>query len=507
LQNLISGIITITFCAIIWFVAWRLFRRERYSAAVLALVVAGLALRFFTAGDLYLHEWDERYHALVAKNMISDPLVPKLYNDPVLPYDYREWSANHVWLHKQPAPLWAMAGSMAIFGVNEIALRLPSVLLTTLGIWLIFIIGSYFFDWKTGFLAAFFFSVNGLMIELAAGRMPTDHIDTHFLFFVLLAVFFTVQFVQKQKTAFNILAGVSIGLAILSKWLPALVVWPVWLLLVKDSGKFNVRAMIWQFILLVFVTIAVFLPWQIYIHAVFPREAAWEAAFNRLHITEALEGHSGPFYFFLEKIRINYGELVYLPLIWFVYLLWKASKDLKNWALAAWFFIPLIFFSAIKTKMQGYLLFTAPVLFMITAAFFFWLNDWKKQVRYPWLVTVLMLAFLALPVRYAIERSKPFMQKDRNPEWVRELREWGVGRSAKGVGRSAKGVGHGEGKTVLFNYPRPVEAMFYTGMTVYPHVPDSLTIKELQERGYEVIICGYSSVGAYISSINEYPDE
>jgi 4-amino-4-deoxy-L-arabinose transferase-like glycosyltransferase len=474
MNNLIIGIIIIIFCALCWLISWRLYRRERYGAAVLALVVAGLALRFFTAGDLYLHEWDERYHALVAKNMISDPLVPKLYNDPVLPYDYREWSANHIWLHKQPAPLWAMAGSMAIFGVNEIALRLPSVLLTTIGIWLIFVTGSYFFDRKTGFLAAFFFSVNGLMIELAAGRMPTDHIDTHFLFFILLAVFFTVRFVQKQKTVFNILAGISIGLAVLSKWLPALIVWPVWLLLVIDSGKFSHRAIAWQFILLVLVTVAVFLPWQIYIYTFFPREAAWEAAFNWRHITEALEENTGPFYFFLNKIRINYGELVYLPLIWFVYSLWKKPGDLKSWALAIWFFIPLVFFSAIKTKMQGYLLFTAPVLFMITAAFFFRLNDWKKQIRHPWLVTVLLLAFLALPVRYAIERSKPFIRADRNPEWVRELREMGGG--------------HGVEKIVLFNYPRPVEAMFYTGMTVYPHIPDSLTIKELQEREYEVMI-------------------
>ena len=474
MNNLIIGIIVIIFCALCWLISWRLYRMERTSLAVVALIVAGLALRFFTASDLYLHEWDERYHALVAKNMISDPLVPKLYNDPVLPYDYREWSANHVWLHKQPAPLWAMAASMAIFGVNEIALRLPSVLLTSLGIWLIFIIGSYFFNRKTGFLAAFFFSVNGLMIELSAGRVPTDHIDTHFLFFILLAVFFTIQFVQKQKTAFNILAGVSIGLAVLSKWLPALIVWPVWLLLVFDSGKFSTRAIARQFILLVLVTIAVFLPWQIYIYTFFPREAAWEAAFNWRHITEALEENTGPFYFFLNKIRINYGELVYLPLIWFVYYLWNKPKNLKNWALAAWFFVPLIFFSSVKTKMQGYLLFTAPVLFMITAAFFFRLNDWKKQVRYPWPVTVLLLAFLALPVRYAIERSKPFIRAEKNPEWVKELR--------------AKGVGHGVEKVVLFNYPRPVEAMFYTGMTVYPHIPDSATIRELKDKGYKVIL-------------------
>ncbi len=38
-----------------------------------------------------LHDWDERYHALVAKNMIEQPFKPMLYKNPVLPYDYKDW--------------------------------------------------------------------------------------------------------------------------------------------------------------------------------------------------------------------------------------------------------------------------------------------------------------------------------------------------------------------------------------------------------------------------------
>ena len=80
---------------------------------------------------------------------------------------------------------------------------------------------------KRYYLAAFFYSINGLIIELAAGRVATDHADTFFLFFVELAVFLTICFVQKKKTVYNLMAGVAIGAAVLSKWLPALIVLPV----------------------------------------------------------------------------------------------------------------------------------------------------------------------------------------------------------------------------------------------------------------------------------------
>jgi hypothetical protein len=43
---------------------------------------------------------------------------------------------------------------------------------------------------RIGLIAAFFQSINGLAIELAAGRCATDHIDTFFLFFIQLSIVF-----------------------------------------------------------------------------------------------------------------------------------------------------------------------------------------------------------------------------------------------------------------------------------------------------------------------------
>jgi len=454
-------------------------------------MIGGLVLRLYTAADFFLHPWDEAFHAVVAKHMMQHPLIPTLYDTPILPYDYRNWAGNHIWVHKQPLPLWTMSASMYLFGVNEIALRLPSVILTTVGIWLTYYIGAYFFDRKTAFLAAFFYSVNGLIIEIAAGRVPTDHIDVFFLFFIELAIFFSIVFARKKSSVYNLLAGLSLGAAILSKWLPALIVLPMWLLIVIDSGNFNTKSVIIHFITLLVITLLTFMPWQIYIYHTFPLEAMSETNYNYRHMVEILDQQGGPVYYYLDKIRINYGELIYLPLIWFVLNILKDSFNLKRLAILIWFIVPLIFFSLIKSKMQGYLLFTSPALFMISSAFWYRLYTYKNDIKpenkiwLKWGISLLLIFFIILPVRYCLERVKPF-KKDRSPQWVSDLKNMKQ--------RNLKNA-------VLFNYSRPIDAMFYTDLTAYGNIPDTSMVKAIMQKGYTVLINDNGKIPTDIGSM------
>ncbi len=479
MENIYFGVITVLLCLAGYFYSWKQWTRGNYAPAVGLLMVCGLLLRIYTSTDLYLHAWDERYHALVAKNLMQHPLVPTLYDRPALPFDYRNWAGNHIWVHKQPLPLWAIMSSLYVFGVNAVAVRIPSIILTTIGIWITFRIGSYLSDKNTGYLAAFLYSVNGLIIELTAGRVATDHIDIFFLFFVELAVFLSILFVQRRRAVYNVLAGVSIGAAVLSKWLPALIVLPVWLLVVIDSGQFSGRTVIRQFLLLLLVTAVVFLPWQIYIYTRFPLEARWEASFNLKHILEPLEGRTGPWYYFIDKIRINYGELVYLPLIWFTWKSLKRPLNFKRLAVALWFWVPLLFFSFAKTKMQGYILFAAPALFLMTAEFFVMLRDFRRGHRPRWLYTLVMVLLIALPARYAIERMKPFEKRDRNPQWAVRLKQLGRQHISNGV---------------LLNSNHPIEAMFYTDLTAYENLPEKKVIQDLIAEGHTVVIADKDNV-------------
>ncbi|MDI9319124.1 MAG: glycosyltransferase family 39 protein [Phycisphaerales bacterium] len=482
----IEGVFLVLLCFAIGIGAFYTNNKGRHSLSMLLLLLLGFLLRAYTASDFYLHCWDERCHALVAKNLMQQPLHPYLYREALLPYDYTNWSANHVWLHKQPLSLWMMAASMKLFGVHVYSLRLPSVLSSTISIWLVYLIGKYFFNQRVAFLAAFFFAVNGLVIEIAGARVATDHPDTLFLFFILLAVFFTVLFCAQEKYKFNIGVGISLGAALLTKWLPALIVVPIWLLLVADTHKFSKKQIALQLFVLLSVAMIIFLPWQFYIQAHFPQEAAWERHYNTRHFFEALEGHGAEWYYYLNRIRIDYGELIYLPLIWILYQFATHRKDFKLWAIILWFAAPIIFFSIAATKMNGYIMIAAPALFIVSAAFYYYLKDVKVNSKIKWLKQTILLLMIGLSVRYCIERVKPFEPTDVNYNWVFDLEKWNQKNNSKAV---------------LFGYHAPLEAMFYTHAIVYEQVPSANTIVEIQQLDYEVFIQESASISPKIRAL------
>ena len=193
------GILALIIALGVYCFAYVSFVKNNTRNAIAAIIFAGFILRIFMASDPFLHHWDERYHALVAKHLIETPFTPRLYAEALLEYDYRAWNRNYIWLHKQPLPMWTMALSMKCFGVNLWALRLPSVLLSTIAIGLTFLIGKRLFNRKIGLLAAFFISINGLILELTGGQITTDHTDIFFFFFITLGGYFAIAAKDKKQ--------------------------------------------------------------------------------------------------------------------------------------------------------------------------------------------------------------------------------------------------------------------------------------------------------------------
>ena len=88
----IEGLLIILVCLVGYWYAWKSFAQGKHVLAISIVILLGLALRLLVGSDLYLHSWDERYHALVAKNMMDNPFVPMLYKNAILPFDPIDWS-------------------------------------------------------------------------------------------------------------------------------------------------------------------------------------------------------------------------------------------------------------------------------------------------------------------------------------------------------------------------------------------------------------------------------
>ena len=197
--NQIAGSLTLLGAGFCLYFALKFYKRNEYKKVLYLIFILSLILRLYGASDLFLYEWDERYHALVAKNLINHPFVPTLYDKPVLNYNYKNWCGNHIWLHKPPVSLWLLAFSMKIFGINEIALRLPSIILSAIVIFFIFFIGRSVFNEKVGILACFFWAINGFLIALAGGKIAADHVDTIFIFFIASGIFLSFYYLNKRS--------------------------------------------------------------------------------------------------------------------------------------------------------------------------------------------------------------------------------------------------------------------------------------------------------------------
>ncbi len=442
------------------------FLREEIRWSLIVILILGIGLRVYCSLDGRLNDWDERYHALVAKNMIEQPFKPMLYKNPVLPYDYKNWDSNHIWLHKQPLSLWLMSISISLFGTNVLAVRLVSIILSSLLILIIFGLGSTLFNKKVGLISAFLFAINGFVLEIGSGRASTDHVDLAFLFFITLAIWLSVIAAKRHSYLFAFLVGITIGLAILSKWLPALIVLPIWFLLAKYYRQ--TYTYILKTLLIIFgVALVISFPWQWYILHTFPIEANYEFAYNTRHFGEVLGTDESHFLYNIKHLRIKFGEYLYFPMLVlcvFVIKKWQLNYNYKFLMLWVWIFIPLIFFSFVKTKMPAYILLTLPALYLITAYVWYFFNHRYYKNKY-FNVLYFILLFI-LPLRYSFERVKPFDY-----------------RISKSYDKQY------DSKSIVFNDPYNIETMFFTDCYAsYPYTPEQKIIDSLSNVGFKVIV-------------------
>lgn len=465
-------------------------KKERLALGFLLLSAFGIRL-LMASLDPFIHSWDERFHALVAKNMMEHPFKPMLRVNPILEYDYKAWCCNHIWLHKQPLFLWQMALSMKIFGVHLLSMRLPSILMGTIGVLLTFDIARFWTQNRNvAFLAALLWTFSFYQLELVAGRFPTEHNDMAFLFYVTASIWAFVRYIESEfKWKWAIGIGLFIGCAVLTKWLTGLVVFGAWgLYLLLNPSFLKAPNHYFKFIVGVLTACLVFVPWQVYTHYAFPLESAWEHEYNRLHIFEVVETHGGDIYYHFNQLLSHYDVKVLL--FTFLGLICSfITIPFKKLSLALFAIVGVIFFFfsvIVATKMPSFTYPTHVLINIYTAiGVYFILNllkQWSSKFNISLGITVLsILTFITFPLlnlqAHRIVEYRSIHNTKRNNKIHNTI-------AYKAITNKIKP------NTVVLNTENyeDLELMFFQDAIAYSIIPKKSIIDSLEQKQYNFMI-------------------
>jgi hypothetical protein len=363
---------------------------NRMNPAVIRfLIIAGASLLFVPfLGGLHLFDWDEINFAESAREMIvtGDYLTVQINFQPF-------WE-------KPPLFIWLQVLSMKLFGINEFAARFPNAVCGIVTLLVLFNIGRKIRNNLFGVL---------WVLAYAGSVLPFFYfksgiIDPWFNLFIFLGIYFLMlyAFPENRKKYQNIILSATFtGLAVLTKgpvgFLLVALTGGVFLLWVKFNVKVRVMEVVTFFIVLALVggswfiiqilnghydTVVEFITYQV---RLFQTQDAGHGGFFGYHFVVLLFGVFPSSVLALKAFGKEPGGETFYPFMkkWMVILFW----------------VVLILFSIVKTKIVHYSSLAYFPLTFLAAAFVY--RAHLKQMRWnKWIsaVIVTLSVLIALPV-------------------------------------------------------------------------------------------------------------
>ncbi len=322
---------------------------------------------------------------------------------------------------KPPLFYWSGLISSKIMGeVNEVSLRIPSVLAGAGTVLLTTFMGMRLFSPLIGCLAGLIITTCWRFAYLGSHA----RIDMLFVFFITLAFVALWEYSREGKTSLKWWAGIAMGLAVLTKG-PLGWVFPLLALFIFCRIHKNFRVP-WLHILFLPIGLsALWLAFGIIAGGEEFSKMIYQETVGRVAGSEAIHIHPKPFYYYIPQVFVGMAPWsLFLP-----FAIWYGFKNQDiSWKFCLITFATLfIFLSLFPGKRGDYLLPLYPVGAIMLAVYFSRTGaELKQGMSFPtWIVMgmmmvlVLILGFSALLPDFNFDSFSAFLNsRDR---WMAQL--------------------------------------------------------------------------------------
>ena len=334
---------------------------------ILTLIGIGILFFFPFLGSVHLFDWDEINFAESAREMIETG-------------NYFQVQINYepFW-EKPPFFFWMQVISMKLFGINEFAARFPNALIGIISLITLYSIGKKLFSEKFGMIWALIY----LASFLPHLYFKSGIIDPIFNFFIFISVYYLAKNLSentvKDKRKFALISGVFIGLAIITKGPVGLLLLILTLIVFLILKKFKVKMRVQDILIFAISSFSVTFLWFGY--ETITNSPWFIIEFIQYQIelfTEPVAGHEQPFYYHFLVVLLGCFPMSILALPMFKKLKENTPFDLILW-MKILFWVVLILFTIVKTKIVHYSSMSYLPLSFMAAYFIFQLSE-KKQI-------------------------------------------------------------------------------------------------------------------------------
>ena len=469
-----------------------LYANGRERQGLIMLTLAALLLRSFAILlDPYLNFWDEVYHAVVGSNMAHHPFTPRLHTVDAMPTG-TNWMNTGIWLHKPPFFLWQIALSVASFGAESWAVRVPSALWTAALVPVTYRIAVLVTgDRKTAFMAATGMACSFYLQEITSGALNTDHNDAVFVSIVVFSWWALLEHLVNGSRRWALLAGLFSAAAVLTKWYVGLSVFLPWsLILVLDRSRSRSAVNLFMALGVLVLVVGAWIARMFWLS---PEQAMYEWGFKTSHLTSTIAAHAGSWSYHLDIIqKLLRPWSTFLVVLAFAWLVIKVRSAPRIFIVSIALGIHLLFGFA-QTKMPSYTMVLLPIYIIALAHMLICLLSLLPK-RIGQLPLPLAFAGLLFGVSMlAIQRTHDLhtlavpLRTDQDPRRA-QLAMFAAQTKLLTLLNDTH-------PKVIFNIPAPhdLQFMFRSGYDSMDGIPTQDQANRLQASGYEVIVVDHGA--------------